>query len=230
MVDCNTCGTSATPEWDLFDQSEDCEAKLFSSVVSEFTNIAGFPIKYYKSLANMDQIFGEDPINNYTDPVEFKLIYEPTDETGVIQSFGFSSMDMVQYAQVPKQIFSGALSDIFETYHISGDCIQPHVGDVITTLWNQRNYEIVDIGSEDAIFMGQKHIWQLILKPFRFSEQSEKSKDIYLNTNIDSIEIIEEEMENDSHISDEYGDNEIIEDESDEIDDYKDVDESFFGM
>ena len=55
----------------------------------------------------------------------------------------------------------------------------PMPGDVIKTLWNNRNYEIADTGRETNIWSGKKLIWEFILRPFRFSEQSLKSEEIH---------------------------------------------------
>jgi len=55
----------------------------------------------------------------------------------------------------------------------------PMPGDVIKTLWNNRNYEIVDTGAESQIFGAKKLIWEFILRPYRFSEQSLKAEEIH---------------------------------------------------
>lgn len=55
----------------------------------------------------------------------------------------------------------------------------PMAGDVIKTLWNNRNYEIVDTGAESNLFGAKKLIWEFILRPFRFSEQSLKAEEIH---------------------------------------------------
>lgn len=173
----------------------------------------------------------------------------------------------------------------------------PMPGDVIKTLWNNRNYEIVDIGAESNIFSAKKLIWEFILRPYRFSEQSLKAEEIHrsspawtyiyiypngdfadvvypdgtevsgvavntLDIDLDvlecgykykrnedgSVEVVEDVMvfeDDDSdgthtnqdgqtaNIKDKasrtYGDDSWIEVESDEIDDYSDVDTKIFG-
>lgn len=221
-----------TCEWNLFDQENNNEQQMFSDLLVEFTDIGGFPIKYYISLAKMDRLFGEDPSNDYAEPVTTKLVYEPTDETSILDSFGFQGNDTIQYAMISKQMFERDIGPTFLTYSPSAT-IQPMVGDVITTLWNSRNYEIVDLGSEEKIFQGKKHIWEFILRPFRFSNESTKSKEIHLTDNVDDIQIIEDE--NDGNGVNEYpevklGDNEWVENESDTIDNYNDVDKKIFGL
>jgi len=175
---------------------------------------------------------------------------------------------------------------------------QPMAGDVIKTLWNNRNYEIVDVGAEQNIHMAKKLVWEFILRPYRFSEQSLKAEEIHRSApawvyiyiypdgvsadisypdgtevigvpvdtlDIDlsvlecgykykrnedgSIEIIDDIMVFDPDVSDgthtgqsgeteelkdgsskRYGDDSWIEVESDEIDDYSDVDTKIFGF
>jgi len=236
ISNCNNCIIPGTPLWNLFNQENDCEQQLFQSIVEEFTDIAGFPIKFWMSLPEHDDIYGEDATNTYAEPVETRLIYEPSEENGIINAFGFQSDDVLQYTMIPKTTFIRDIGTTFQTYHPSGDIIQPVVGDVITTLWNNRNYEIVDLGSEERIFMGQKHIWEMILRPYRFSEQSDKAREIHLPPNEDDITVIDEEMDNQpgpdeqNYSSDRYGDNSWVEDESDDVDDYNDVDKKIFGL
>lgn len=233
---CNPCVIPGTPLWNLFSQEQNCEAMLFSSLIEEFTDIAGFPVQYRISLANMDTLFGEDATNDFTDPVMTKLVYEPTEEASIIESFGFRGDDSIQYAMIPKIMFTRDVGSLFSTHHTSASIIQPFVGDVITTLWNNRNYKIVDLGSEERVFMGQKHIWELILRPFTFSNESKKAREIHMPKNIDNIEIIEEEMEDTpapttkKYPEVKFGDNVWVENESDDIDPYSDVDKSIFGL
>ena len=234
-VACNNCVIPGTPLWDLFDQ-DGCEIQLYESLVEEFTDIAGWKVKWWKSLANMDPLYGEDSNNDFAEPVFTKLTYEPTEENGIIDAFGFKSDDVIQFALVPRTTFLRDCGVTFSTYEPSGNIIQPLVGDVITTMWNERNYEIVDIGGEEHIFQGTKPIWSLIMRPFRFSEQSDKAREIHLPINEDDITVIDEDMDDQPGIDeqdyaqDKYGDNTWVEDESDDTDNYDDVDQTIFGL
>lgn len=236
ITTCNPCVLPGTPLWNLFNQEGNCEAQLFASLIEEFTDIAGFPVKYWISVTNLDPLFGEDAVGSYLPAANSKLIYEPTEEASIVEAFGFRGDDVLQYAMIPKIMFIRDIGPSFLTHRPSGS-IQPYIGDVITTLWNNRNYQIVDVGSEEKIFMGQKHIWELILRPYSFSNESTSARDIHMNEgNIDEIEIIEEEMEEGPGIEEKkyptikYGDNSWIEGESDTIDPYSDVDASIFGL
>jgi len=243
-----------TPLWSLYDVTDtNPEFCLFESVVGEFTDISGFPVLYYRAKSNMDRLYGEDSNQDFYEPVQTKLYYEPTDEPNIIDMFGIRSDETLQYSLLPKSIFtrdvggsingipatisnavsgsnynsgmkvpttggtgtgmyvdittsSGGVTKIvinsfnkgfgytvgdvititggdenatFTVASVTTADIGPMAGDVIKTLWNNRNYEIVDIGSEQSIFQGKKLVWEFILRPYRFSEQSDKAEEIH---------------------------------------------------
>lgn len=243
-----------TPLWSLYDVTDtNPEFCLYDSVVGEYTDIAGFPILYYRAKSKMDRLYGEDSNQTYYDPVETKLYYEPSDEPNVIDMFGIRSDETLEYSLIPKSTFTrdvggsvqgvptsltsavggsgytpkqsvlttggtgeGLRVDIVTTNgavtnvkinsfnkgfgYLTGDVITisggngnatftigstgtedigPMPGDVIKTLWNDRNYELVDIGAEQSIFMGKKLVWEFILRPYRFSEQSLAAESIH---------------------------------------------------
>lgn len=172
MSNCPSCFTG-TPLWQLYDITDNNpEFCLYESVVSEFTDIAGFPVLYYRAKSNLDRLYGEDANQDYYQPIKTKLIYEPSEEPNIIDGLGIRSDETLEYASIPKALF---LRDI----GLGNTSIQPMAGDVIKTMWNNRNYEIVDLGAEQNIFMAKKLIWEFILRPFRFSEQSAKSEEIH---------------------------------------------------
>ena len=76
-------------------------------------------------------------------------------------------------------INGGDDNSTFQISNITTSEISPMAGDVIKTLWNNRNYEVVDIGAEQAIFQGKKLVWEFILRPYRFSEQSLIAEEIH---------------------------------------------------
>jgi len=245
-----------TPLWSLYDVTDtNPEFCLFESVVGEYTDISGFPVLYYRAKSKMDRLYGEDANQDFYEPVETKLSYEPTEEPNIIDGLGLRSDETLQYSLIPKSNFirdvyggqeyemgipvnlgnisggsgysqgtsvtttslngTGLKVDIKvntsgEVIHVKianagsgyfkndvvtidgGDTnatftiasvtkrpFQPMPGDVIKTLWNNRNYEIVDIGAEQTIFMAKKLIWEFILRPFRFSEQSAAAVSIH---------------------------------------------------
>jgi hypothetical protein len=258
-VGCPPNCIKGTPLWSLYDVTDtNPEFCLFESVVGEYNDIAGFPVLYYRAKSKMDRLYGEDANQDFYEPVETRLVYEPTEEPNIIDGLGIRSDETLQYSLIPKSTFTRDIGsailgvpesilcvDLGTTYSTNfsvpttggtgtglyvdtvasggvitkvtineynkgsdytvGDTltitggdnnatfdiitttttdIQPLPGDVIKTLWNNRNYEIVDIGAEQSIFMARKLIWEFILRPFRFSEQSLKAEEIHRSTPI----------------------------------------------
>jgi hypothetical protein len=209
------------PQWELLDfEQPEQEYELFDSIASEFNDIAGFPIEYYVLDAvngNIDLLYGEDPNMNWNGPFRTKIVYEPTNESEVLNSFGFSSDDVITAMMMTKSVFSR---------DVSYDYV-PKVGDVIKTLWNNKMYELTDVGAESKIFNGKKMVWDFICRPFRHSAQSSSADEIIFNTptNIDFPDI---NFEYDTKPLSAFGDNEYIEEESDKIDSNS-VDSTFYG-
>jgi hypothetical protein len=104
---------------------------------------------------------------------------------------------------------------------------KPKVGDVIKTLWNNKTYEIVDVGAENKIFQGKKLIWDFICKPFRHSNQSISADNIIFNRPDEDL-FPNDNFEFDTLELSAIGDNEYIEEESDKIDNNS-VDSSYYG-
>jgi hypothetical protein len=121
--------------------------------------------------------------------------------------------------QMSKSVFTRDVSNIFI----------PKIGDVIKTLWNNKSYEIVDVGSESKIFQGKKMIWEFICRPYRYSSQSESADNILFDTpsEIDFPEI--NETTTSKPISS-YGENDYIEEESEKIESYDNLDTTIYGF
>jgi hypothetical protein len=168
----------------------------------EFVDITGIPIDYYILDPTLvrDTLYGESTETNYYPARRTKVVYEPTEEVSMTNTFGIVSEEMIQYAEMPKSTFSRDVTG----------AVEPKPGDVIRTLWNDRSYEVVDVGEEGKIFKLNKLSWEFILKPFRFSATDDTGlSDALISSDIDST------------LSDPltaYGDNVFIEEESDEID------------
>lgn len=224
---------ACTPLWRLYDITTDNpEHYLYDSLIVEFTDIAGFEIDIYFPIVDWDTLYGEDPNTNLSSPITTKLIYEPTEETSILESFGITSDETLQYAVIPKTMFARDCTDTFLSIpSLSADFVYPVPGMVIHTKWNNRKYEVVNAGAEQQIFQAKKLIWELILRPFRYS--SESLEHYRLHTLDTTATLTSAGSASDGNpIYDEmlvYGDNDWIDDESDAIDDYSDIDEAVFG-
>jgi hypothetical protein len=201
------------PKWELYGTENNPEYDYFQETITEFTDISGIKIKYWirSTTTDEDTLYGE-PSNEveYLGPYETKILYDVTEEVTNTNTFGILSEDIVQYAFMPKYTFT---RDVSASYN-------PRPGDVIQTLWNERSYEIVDVGEEEKIFQLKKTVWEFILKSFRFTEQSDtaktllKSPDSTMTTPVSA-----------------YGDNEWLEEQSDDVYEYDEnsVDTSIYG-
>lgn len=98
------------PEWELLDLKEetgDYEHELFSSVVSEFTDISGFPVEIYlMKPKNVDDVYGEATLKNYEGPFTSKILYSvDNSEQMLLTTFGLENDFKVEYAEIPKAIW-----------------------------------------------------------------------------------------------------------------------------
>lgn len=209
------------PQWSLIEPSDviddTFEVQVFDSVISEFNDIAGFPIDYYvlETGKTEDKLYGEDPMAKFSMPNRSKVLYEPTEENNILNIFGFSSDDTIQYAQMSKSIFSRDISDSFK----------PKIGDVIHTLWNNNKYEIVDIGGEQKIFKAHKMVWEFILKPYRFGYENNNTQDIFTAISDEMPEV--NDIFDESFAAKTYSDNALVDTKSDQLSD--DIDTTFYG-
>lgn len=210
------------PQWDLFDDYHtNPEYDLYDSVINEATTISGFPIYYWikTNTENADYLYGEDPVEQFKGPYESKITYEPTEEEEVLSSFGLSSDDTLQYVQIPRTKFSEDIGDKF------GDIDYiPKPGDALQLLWNGKTYNIMDVGSEQNIFLARKMVWELICRPFSFSEESSSAEDVMFSDPPSGYFDEDNTLTTTEPLS-AYGENEKIENES-----YANPDEAVYGF
>lgn len=203
------------PKWELYDLNENPEHDLWEDYIVEFVDIGGIWVNYYISnydTMTKDELYGEPLYQNitYSDAGASKMIYEVTEEPALITSFGINSEDMIMFAYMPVKTW---IRDISETE-------EPKPGDVITTPWNNRSYEVVTIKKELAIFELYKRAYNFILKPYRYSEESSSAKDLSINPDLTTTSPSGIES---------FGDNDYFEESSNDIDEYGDVDTSIYG-
>jgi hypothetical protein len=213
------------PLWQLQQLEGNVEHDLFESIITEFTDISGIIANYFirDETRKKDYLYGENPATRYFGPYETKLVYEPTEEPTLTTGFGINSEEVISFTSLPKFTFS---RDVSAGYH-------PKPGDAIITLWNNRAYEIADVHEEEKIFQLKKMIWGFVLRPYRFSDESESARQISRftrqptdrnnvnrHTNLDTT----------TQPLTAFGDNEDLENESDEIFDYEDeYDTNIYG-
>ncbi|MCK5020475.1 MAG: hypothetical protein KAS32_25790 [Candidatus Peribacteraceae bacterium] len=236
IENCGTCtplcsgadsGVCSPPGWNMYDISPtNCEHHLFESTLCEITDIQGFPVEYRLLLPENDWLHGEDPNAKLSYPSFTKAIYTPQNETNILDMFGLTADDTMQYVSIPKSIFARDLSMMYSDTLGPSAYVQPRVGDIIKTLWNDRNYEVVNISEEENIFMAKKFVFDMIVKPFRFSEQSDEHREVFSGLPDDPFESIVPGPSGDviqnNYGTEMFGDNEDIDKESSEIYDYDD--------
>lgn len=227
------------PKLSIYQIAGNVEHNLFESLIVEYCDIAGFEVEYYvrdETTDDLDDLYGESLYQNtaFKPKKLTKVIYEVTEEPTITDGFGIHSEETIQYAFMPKHIFNRDVANPLGLNDPNGDH-QPVPGDVIKTIWNDRAYTIVDVAEESHIFQANKSIWEFILKPFRFSEESFSASAISPfdrppTENRTDIQTMTTPLSA-------YGNNEYIENQSDDIYDYandgdlapNDVDTSVYG-
>ena len=222
-------GCLKPPGWSMYDISpNNCEHKLFECMLAEVTDIAGFPIEYRCLLPKNEWLWGEDPNSHLSYPTYTKVLYAPEAATNLLDLFGLVSDETIQYMFIPMATFKRDMSMLYNDTFGPDIFVKPRVGDIIKTLWNNFNYEVVSVAEEDNVFLAKKFVYSLILRPFRFSEQDKTHREVHTGLPDDpfativpgpSGDIIQfEEMEK------LYGDNDNTQSESDTIYNYKNED------
>lgn len=202
--------TITKPLWDLHQLQGNVEHDFFQQVIVEFTDISGIVAQYYirDKTREKDYLYGENPASRYFGPYETRLIYEPTEEPTLTTGFGINSEEVISFASLPKWTFT---RDVSAGYH-------PQPGDAIITVWNNKSYEIADVAEEEKIFQLKKMVWGFVLRPYRFSDESDSAREISRFTR----EPTDTNLINDTVTQPltAFGDNQNLDDESDEIFDY----------
>jgi hypothetical protein len=196
------------PEWDLFE-----------SLIVEQNDHFGFEVLYYRydHSKPMDTLYGEDQTSQFLPGKRTKITYSPPEESSLVTMFGLTDIEQMNFGQIPVYTFK---RDILEDFEI--ECEEPVAGDVIHFLWNGNSYEVTDVCMEQNIFQGKKFCYELRMKVFRFAEQSDSATEAMSHPkNLRTA--------NSEQVS-AWGDNDWIEQESDNIDNYTDVDEKIYGF
>lgn len=193
----------AKPKWSLYDLNFNQEHDLVTGYLMEITDIAGIKVLYYRRNEDTpyDPLYGEQTNTNYEEPIETKVLYDVGEEPNLWSSFGMFGGDILT-CHIPQGTWR---RDISQT-------LEPMIGDAIHIEWLDREFSVVHVDNDDRIFQLKKMIYILVLRPYRFSEDSESAAAIYTESVPMSA----------------YGDNEWIEQQSDSIDTYSDIDDSIY--
>ena len=206
------------PQWEMYSNEVTCEHKYFENLVVEFCDISGIEVHYYRiDQSNYDPIYGEDPNLPYYGKKITKMLMPVTGSPSLINIFGLVDDVEVNDAFIPKHIFN---RDVLP----GGSHLTPMVGDVIYVPWIQRLYEITwcDDRIDSGIFLAKSFIWQMSIRPYRYSSQNETADELIAplvlgagpTTSI-SISAMCENVE--------------VEEESDTIEPYANIDTSIYG-
>lgn len=199
------------PQWQVHDIVDNPEWGLFESLIVEQNDIYGFEVLYYRydQSKAMDNLYGEDQTAQFLPPKRTKITYTPSEEVRLADMFGMVGEESIAYIQMPQYTFKRDVLEDLETDE------EPIAGDVIHLLWNGVSYEVTDAGLELNVFQGKKFGYELRVKPFRYAEQSQSAEEALSTGTTPEVSA--------------WGDNEWIEEESNDIDNYTDVDEAIYG-
>lgn len=249
-----TLTPGSKPHWKLLQVRENPEHDLFDSVISEFNDIAGFDADFWIRKVDptkTDQLYGEDTTVEWDGPYRTSVVYKPTEETKMFDFMGFSSDDHIQYMEMARTVFWRDVQPD-EEYHY-----MPKVGDLIKTLWNNMSYEIMDVGSEEKVFQGKKMMFEFICKPYRYGHESKTADDFIFtepsSADTQEFDLVSPGLSSEFDLFDEndlpenmetytqtvcasgeyvspYGDNDFLEEESNKINKYNDIDTKIYGF
>jgi hypothetical protein len=199
------------PKWNLHNINDNIEWDLFEDYIVEYNDISGIEVDYYirDESVSQDRLYGEATNIRYLTAKRTKVFNETWEELQVTTGWGQYSEDLIQYASMPKFTFSRDVSGSYT----------PKIGDVIKFVWNSRSFEVVMIHEEEKLFQLGKLVYSFMLKPYRYSEQGDSAKAISNDMDQTLTSPITA-----------YGDNDYIEEQSDEIYDYTDVDSTVYGF
>ena len=233
IENCQTCtpvcdadsGCLKPTGWSMYDISPDnCEHKLYECMIAEATDIQGFSIEYRMLRPKDDWLWGEDPNSRLSYPSYTKVLYAPGASSNLLDLFGLVSDEAIQYMFIPMAIFKRDMAMLWNDMLGPDAFVKPRVGDIVKTLWNNFNYEVVSIAEEDNVFMAKKFVYSLILRPFRFSEQSDEHREVHDGMLDDPFSSIVPGPSGDiiqfNEFTEEYGDNTNIDHNSNRIYNY----------
>ena len=155
----------------------DADRHLFDTLQAEAFNHQGNPCMYYKISydTTYDPLFGVDDTRRIERRFPCKAVFELQKETENYGPFAIEGLDTFPM-YVSKRHFEAA-----SQYVTSGvknyppmtendpkrnvyEAVVPVVGDIIRAEFNNRYYEIKDVGEEEEMFLQGKHSWTFIVE------------------------------------------------------------------
>jgi len=139
------------------------EKNLFDLLATECINFHGICCEYYLTTwdENHNRIWGEDMDRFYVRSFDFMSMMEIPQEIGIHSVQGLNLQDMF-HLYVTFKHFQAASG--FGEGNVS---FQPKTGDVIKTKFNERFWEIVDVGQETPdMHLQTKHAWDITVIPW----------------------------------------------------------------
>lgn len=229
--------------WKTYDVVENPEWKLAESVALEFCDIAGINCTYY--LQNLDiepdTLYGETQNKEYLEGKNTKVVYEVGEIQTTYSMFGMIAQDQL-VIHIPQATYR---RDISQT-------IPPKPGDAIVIPFYRdapfmeqtreginpdydglcgRAFEIIHVAEDQNIFQLRSVVYSLYCIPYRYSEESDSARNISMDIDdlYDPHCAYQRFPETETPSITAFGDNDWIEDKSEEIDEYQDVDRSIYG-
>jgi hypothetical protein len=138
------------------------ERNLYDLLLTEGYNKNGVRGSYYLTTfdTNYDKIFGEDGNRRFTRKFDVMFYYELPKELELWSKIGIEGLDNFKM-WLSKKHYRAACVNGNNSY------IVPRVGDVINIVYNNRFYEIIDVGEEEEQFLQKKHSWELTVHVFK---------------------------------------------------------------
>lgn len=149
---------------------------VFEVAMSDMNNIYGTPMMYYvvSHDETYDPLFGEDDDRKIERRFPIKAVFELPKELDQLAKFGIEGLDnFVMY--VSKQHFQHASQyatsghQLYPVTSAAGTSATygtyiPRSGDILRSEYNNKYYEILDIGEQDEMFLQREHSYTLTVR------------------------------------------------------------------
>jgi hypothetical protein len=207
------------PKWQIYDVHNNPEWELAENYVTEYCDIVGIECIYYMYDDNIkpDDIYGEWNNKEFIQGKKTSLIMDIVETPTNYALFGMVANDQLT-VHIPQATYRRDISRRRP----------PRVGDVIVLPFYRnvpnsldedslvgRTFDINHVATDLGIFQYNALTYTFYISPYIFSEQSESAREI--SSEGDDISVID------------YGDNDNVQNESELIYDYVDVDRRIYG-